>query len=414
MNTDVLVIGAGSAGIAAAIAAAESGLRVLLLERYGFTGGMATAAMVGTICGLYYRGSGQPQYAVQGFAREFAAAIAERSGSKPACTAQGLHFLPYHPATFHEEAALRLQRAGVQLLLHTRLASVQRSERSIDQVNAVALDRQLTIQAQAIVDCSGEALIPTLAGQEMQEDDRHQAGAFVFQVAGLSALDARSMILQLIRCSKKGIHSGVLHEHSDHLSLVPGTLRDDGSALLKLGLPRSCDSSPESRSDTELLPRRRATALVQYLRAIEPSLQSLRITAMAAQVGIRSGPRPQGNDVLDREQLLACSKPDDGVAIGAWPMEHWGEQRQPEMTCFPANDHYLIPAGALVSRNLDNLFFAGRAFSATQPAIASARVIGTCLGTGYAAGMLAASTVQSGSWQRAIGRIRSLQVRAKA
>lgn len=322
MNTDVLVIGAGSSGIAAAIAAAESGLRVLLLERYGFTGGMATAAMVGTICGLYYRGSGPPQYAVQGFAREFAAAIAERSGSKPACAAQGLHFLPYQPAAFHEEAALRLQRAGVQLLLHTRLASVQRSERSIDTVSAVALDRQLTIQAQAIIDCSGEALISTLAGQEMQEDDRHQAGAFVFQVAGLPALDARSMILQLIRCSKKGIHSGVLHEHSDHLSLVPGTLRDDGSALLKLGLPRSCDSSPESRSDTELLARRRATALVQYLRAIEPSLQSLRITAMAAQVGIRSGPRPQGNDVLDREQLLACSKPDDGVAIGAWPMEH--------------------------------------------------------------------------------------------
>lgn len=414
MNTDVLVIGAGASGIAAAIAAAGSGLQVMLLERYGFVGGMATAAMVGTICGLYYRGAGQPEYAVQGFAREFAEALAERSGGKPGSTAQGLHYLPYQLVAFHEEAALRLQRAGVQLLLHTRLADVRLSGRSIDMVSALALDRQFSIQARAVVDCSGEAMVSALTGQEMQEDNRHQAGALVFQVAGLPNLDARNMILQLIRCSKKGIHSGTLHAGSDHLSLVPGTLQDDGSALLKLGLPDSGDSTPEKRSETELLARQRVSTLVQYLRESEPSLQSLRITAMATQVGIRTGQRPRGVAVLDREHLLDCRKPDDGVAIGAWPMEYWGSQRQPEITCFPAHDHYLVPAGALVSRNLDNLFFAGRSFSATEQAIASARVIGTCLGTGWAAGMLAASNVQSGAWQNAVGALRAQQVHRKS
>ncbi len=221
------------------------------------------------------------------------------------------------------------------------------------------------------------------------------------------------MILNLIRWIKKGIHSGILHEASDHLSLVPGSLDDDGTALLKLGLPGTGDSGPESRTAMEIQARQRVTELVQYLREAAPSLQFLRITSMAPQVGIRTGQRPYGINVLDREQLLACRKPKDGVAVGAWPMEFWGARRKPEMTFFPAHDHYLVPAGTLVSRNLDNLFFAGRAFSATEPAIASARVIGTCLGTGYAAGKLAASTVQSGAWQNAIEQIRTQQVQAK-
>jgi FAD dependent oxidoreductase len=413
MNTDVLVIGAGASGIAAAVAAAESGLRVLVLERYGFAGGMATAAMVGTICGLYYRGASKAEYAVRGFAREFAEAVSERCNAKPCCAPEGLFFLPYQPAAFHQEAAQRLQHAGVQLLLHTQLADVTVSGQSISQISAIAPGCQFTVRAQAVVDCSGEAIVAALANQEMLKAERHQAGAFVFQVAGLPSLDPRTLTLNLIRWIKKGIHSGALDTASDYLSLVPGTL-NNGSALIKLSMPASGDAGPEMRTETELLARRRAAAIVQYLSKAEPSLMSLQITAMAAQVGIRTGQRPCGVDVLDSEHLLACSKPDDGVAVGAWPMEYWGTGRQPELTFFSAHDHYLIPAGVLASRNLRNLFFAGRAFSATEPAIASARVIGTCLSTGYAAGMMAASTVRHGAWQDAIERIRDIQIQSKS
>jgi hypothetical protein len=79
------------------------------------------------------------------------------------------------------------------------------------------------------------------------------------------------------------------------------------------------------------------------------------------------------------------------------------------MSYFKANDHYLIPAGTLVSKYVDNLFFAGRNMSATERAIASARVIGTCLSTGYASGKLAAEYVQKGSWETAIKTMRVQQ-----
>jgi hypothetical protein len=117
-----------------------------------------------------------------------------------------------------------------------------------------------------------------------------------------------------------------------------------------------------------------------------------------------------GIELLNEKQVLSCAKPNNGVAIGAWPIEYWGKQGKPDMHYFPADDCYWVPAGALVSKSLTNLFFAGRIISATEQAIASARVIGTCLNTGYAAGMLASEFVQSGCWQSAIDKIQTKQI----
>ena len=177
---------------------------------------------------------------------------------------------------------------------------------------------------------------------------------------------------------------------------------------MKLGMPFA--SEKNTQTDYEHLARSRAVEIIQYLKGADESLQSLAITSMATQVGIRSGRRPVGQIVLNEDDVLECKKPADGVAIGAWPVEYWGKERLPEMKYFDANDHYEIPAGALVSSGLDNLFFAGRGLSATEYAIASARVIGTCLGTGYAAGMLAASQARQRAWENAIKPIRKKQI----
>ena len=75
LNTDTVVLGGGSAGVAAAVAAARKGLQVILIERNAYLGGKATAAEVGTVCGLYkFNKKEIPEYIVNGFAKEFAAA----------------------------------------------------------------------------------------------------------------------------------------------------------------------------------------------------------------------------------------------------------------------------------------------------------------------------------------------------
>ena len=95
-DTDVVVLGGGSAGVSAAVAAARKGLKVILIERNSFLGGKATAAELGTVCGLYqFSKKEKPEYIVKGFAREFAEALQNRSNTKPLHNADGLHYLPY-------------------------------------------------------------------------------------------------------------------------------------------------------------------------------------------------------------------------------------------------------------------------------------------------------------------------------
>ncbi len=409
MHCDVAVIGAGAAGISAAIAAADSGAKVILLERHGFTGGLATSALVGTICGLYYRNQSAPRYAVQGFARQFAQLVQQQSHSSPAVFAEGLHFLPYQPSAFHQQAVQLLHQAGVQLCLHSYVVAVKIAAGAIVELSIHAAGTHVSLVANAVVDCSGNAQVSTLANISKIEQSEYQTGAFVFQVTGLPKMEPRSLALNMIRWIKRGIHSGALESQCERLSFVPGTIKNS-VGLLKLGMTKRFDGSIACLTQYELEARSRSVKIIDYLAANEPELKALTISAMAAEVGVRTMSRSQGIDILNEKQILSCAKPVDGIAIGAWPIELWGEASKPEMRYFALNDCYWIPARTLVSRYLSNLFFAGRAISATERAIASARVIGTCLSTGYAAGILATEYVQQNTWQSAIERIQQKQV----
>ena len=97
----------------------------------------------------------------------------------------------------------------------------------------------------------------------------------------------------------------------------------------------------------------------------------------------------------------------DGVARGAWPVEFWDDRPGPQMTFFASDDYYEIPAGALCSRDFVNLYFAGKSFAASDDAIASARVIGTCLATVYAAGRMAAFASMGRPQAEAVRGLRS-------
>ena len=346
---------------------------------------------------------------MQGFARTFSEQIALKSRTMPHGFAKGLHFLPYQPAIFQAQAIQTLNQSGVVVLLQSDIDSVTVTDSTINEIIVLSSNKKTHIQADTFVDCSGESIVSTLAGLETRRQQSHQAAAFVFEVQGLPLIDAYPLALHLIRWIKKGIYAEILDADCDRLSLVPGTTRHQ-SALMKLGLPVLSNLKADQRNEYDYLARSRAICIVNYLRQADDSWALLEITSMATQVGFRSGLKPVGLEVLESEHILASRKPDNGIAMGAWPMEYWGQGRSPEMTYFGINDHYQIPAGALVSRQLDNLFFAGRAFSATEQAMASARVIGTCLGTGYAAGMLAAYQAQSGDWQNAIEPIRCKQV----
>src|SRR5262245_59299812 len=183
ISCDVLVIGGGAAGIAAATAAGRSGAKTVLLERYGFLGGLASAAWVGTICGLYLRNTtGSEAVPVgEGFPQEFAGRLQSVSGAKPLCADSGLWVLPYHPPDFARVAdAIIGESKNITVVLHATVAEAQAQNRQLNQVLALAWNEPLPFSPTTVVDCTGEATAAALAGAGAENGGTDQAPALVF------------------------------------------------------------------------------------------------------------------------------------------------------------------------------------------------------------------------------------------
>lgn len=390
-HPDVLILGGGAAGVAAAVGASEAGAAVVLVEKNGFLGGKATAAYVGTICGLYYR-SEDPiaRFATEGFAKTFALYVQKASRTQAVFYKNGLHFLPYERWAFLQGCDEWAKKSTQSLCLHTFVHHMQTVENRIVSVQASVYNAPVTFFPKAVVDTSGEAVAARLLNFPVLQSNDYQAAAQVFSLTNLKAVDAQTLSLSLMRTLRKGQESGALPEGGGQLSIVPGTVHD-GTALFKLGLSLPITNELNQATTLEMTARKLVVDVVSFLKTNCDLFQNVRIGMIAPEVGIRTGPRQEGKYILQTSDVLTCKKFEHSIAKGTWPIEYWPPNKKVEMQYFALDDYYDIPATALESAHIHNLFFAGRHLSATEEAIASARVIGTCLMTGYAAGKLAAN-----------------------
>lgn len=406
VKCDVLVVGGGPAGIAASIAAARAGSSVVLLEKHGFLGGLATAGMVGTICGLYLRDKHiEAQYVCGGFAREFAERLSIRSGSKPVHVTDGLHVLPYDPWNLQRTADSFVRQAGgINLVFHGTLTSVDVSHGKVAEVKALVWDRMVSFRPSCVVDCTGEATVLYLSGAQVEEDNNPQAAAVVFSMDNIDV--SQQGRLSILRDIRRAVKEGSMSPDCEAVSFVPSE-GNENRISLKVNLPQA--SSEWNRlTGLEL----RAHGVIDELdRFLGGILKEARLSRIPAQVGVRSGRRGQGKAVVTEEDVLNCRKFPDGVACGAWPMEEWGQDIRPKMTFMPEREYYEIPIGCLIPETLNNVFMGGRCISASAKAIASARVIGTSLSTGWASGKAAAFQSKNRPLSAAVKELREEQVR---
>src|SRR5438094_2996996 len=164
-EADVVVVGGGSAGLAAAIAAARSGARTVLIERYGFFGGNATAAWVGTICGLYRKDADGFDRVCRGFAGEWADSIAEMGlGGGPVPFKETAVFL-YVPFAFkHLADRIVTGEPDLTPLLHCSVTEVVRTGSSIDAVIVGSKQGPVAVTGSIFIDASGDADVAHHAG----------------------------------------------------------------------------------------------------------------------------------------------------------------------------------------------------------------------------------------------------------
>ena len=414
---DVAVVGGGPAGIAAALAAARSGARTLLLERESALGGNVAQALVHTICGLYRCDAPDALPAQRGLGLRVAEALARTGGAGPPAAAGRVFYLPIRPAAFvtlSRELCARTAGLSVEtrsLLVELRLAR-ERARRAELVWHGPGGSRETS--ASIVIDGSGDGAAAALAGAdcEMAAEGRLQRASFIVRLEGVAEAELIGFArLQLSAGIAHAARRGELPPECGSVVLRPDS--EPGSLHLTLTLPAPpgrpfAPLDPEYVAALGTRARTHAEQVVEFLRRARAGFAAARVADWPSRVGIRETRRVLGDVVLEREDVLGGRRRDDEVALSSWPIELWEDHRRARFE-HPAGP-CSIPLGALVSRSHPGLGMAGRCLSASHEAHGALRVIGTALATGEAIGVAAATAAAAGS---ALAEVDPAAVRAR-
>lgn len=398
ISVDVLVAGGGTAGIAAAIAAARGGAKTLLVERHGGLGGMAFAALVHTLCGLYLLRddeSGQLEFSNPGLPQEFAERLLASGGANPPVRMGRLDVLPHRPAALARLAGeMTSETPGLEVFLGTRISAVHKSsDTSLGSVRLVGEGGVREIEARSFVDCTGDAVVAEMAGAAFETASSHtlQRPAWIFGISGVApgSLSGEAR-LRIAHGIASAVASGNLPATALGAAFREGMSPSEAWATVDLQADPYDPCSRECLVRVENTGRATAQALIEFLKGNIEGFESASIGPEPLQPGIRESRRIIGLEQLTEKDILSGRDHPDAVARASWPLELRENSRGPKFR-FPENNLPAgIPSGCLRARDFTNLFMAGRCLSATHGAQASIRVTGTCLATGEAAGKAAA------------------------
>ncbi|NVN99031.1 MAG: FAD-dependent oxidoreductase [Geobacteraceae bacterium] len=384
VRPDIIVAGAGVAGIAAAVAAARRGCSVLLVEKSGMIGGTATGGAVGALCGLFKNGGDSPGELLNvGIVEEIALALLETSSVKKI----GKVFtLPYSPKQLLSVLEILCSsESNLQVMLNGSITSVTVNDGVIGVLELAADIGTCNCSPKVLIDATGDGSLSFLAGAgyELSPAGELQMAGFTAALCGIAA-GADSLSLKIPFVIAKGIESASIAEFFRYTVYYPGTGATEG--FLKISLPDCADSYAVD------LPLQ-AEKLLCFLAGQLTELENASIATTSKRLFSREGRRIKGGYRLSAEDVLFGRKFPDAAVKGAWPMEIWTPGRGVSYRYPPDGDYYEIPAACLKADGFKNMLLAGRCISVTHEALASTRVIGICAALGEQAGLEAVKMI---------------------
>lgn len=398
-KVDVLVVGGGTAGCTAAVSAARTGAKVMLVERYGFLGGTATAAMVGVFCGIYTCGPDATyQILVGGLPREVMARLEAVGGGM-----KYRHRFQVDHEIFKVVLDRMLEQAGVDLLFHANVVETLLDHGAIKGVVVEHKGGREVILADRIIDASGDGDVAALAGAPFEmgdEQGRLQAPTMVFYMGGVDIDRAMAFPEKDIRALLVSVKdSGEFDFPRISGSFSPAP--QPGKVHVNMSRVAGIDGiNPWSLSAGTLEGRRQVEGFSKFLVKYIPGFETAIVDAIAPQLGVRETRRIMGEHVLTRQNVLGAEKSDSAICRSSWPIEDHSQGETTIRLHLPGDDYYHVPYGSLVPLEIDNLLLAGRCVSATHDGQASVRVMGPGMAMGEAAGLAAAMSLKAGTTPR--------------
>jgi hypothetical protein len=416
MDYDVLVVGGGNAGCAAALAAARRGARTLLVERYGFLGGTATAAMVGPWM-TFHSGS---KRIVGGIAQEIVERLMRKGGS-PGHLHDSSDYVatitPFDPE-IHKALLFEMMReSGVDLLLHAYFLRALVADHAVAGAVFATVGGEREYRAAYTIDATADAYVAASAGARTQQGDergRVQPASLMFRLSHVDLAKTATYVRMhpdQMRTSLKA------HERTAPALTAVAGLYDLWNAALQDGsvdVPRELVSffitpypdevsvnmtrvtnvdplDPDDLTRAEVEARMQVMQLLEFFRKHVPGFENARIAATGTQTGIRESRRIVGDYTLTREDVLEGRRFDDAVARSAYPIDIHNPSGSGTVTHrLPPGESYEIPFRCLLPAGIDRLLVAGRCISTTHEALASTRLTPTVMTLGQAAGTAAA------------------------
>lgn len=432
LDCDVMVVGGGSAGIAAAVSAARNGASTILVDAGPTIGGELISGLPLNAC-LNARGD----WVVGGVVRELLDRCDALGGLVPPYFDwRSLWLVCVDPEIVKYVVMDMVQAAGVQLLLSTFAEEVVVEDGVINGVVVLNKLGRTLIRAGTYIDCSGDGALSVMAGASYEDGDgsgAYQPVTMMFRMQGVET----EPLLDFIR---RNPHYAGLGERPDLITMskrecaerlyeqgVPSVFLDGKGDLIQraiadgemypCGLLAICPISPARKevslnttrladldaTNAEVLSRALPQLIEQvwqcvgFLRARVPGFESAVFSSLAPRIGIRETRRVMGLEVLQRDDVLTGRKrPADGIGKGAHELDVHGGGDNHRREMIRDGGDYDIPFGCLVPRDTRNLLVAGRCLSASREAHGSARVMGTCMAMGQAAGTAAAMRRETG------------------
>ncbi|MDW7656239.1 MAG: FAD-dependent oxidoreductase [Bacillota bacterium] len=390
IETDIAILGGGMAGVSAAICAAKAGRRTLIVERRTSLGGMATTGMVMPFMGVY----GDGRKIIGGNLDLILKALQDNFPNS-------VRKLAFDPEAMRHTLDIIIDHYKINLLLDTWVTDVNILDRKITAVAIYNKSGRGFIKARQFIDTTGDADIAYMAGipcnTGREADGKTQAYTLRFMLGHvdaeraqpwLNARDKEKSFIDLLEAYARQYQVPILDMHFQNF-LVPG--RKD---VLVFNVPRVIGIDGVdgiSLSEGYRQARRLIRVYARIMREHVPGCEQSYILSTAETLGVRESRRIVGAYVVTYDDVVQGRKFPDSICGNCWWIDiHNPDGKGVSEMVGPKGGHNDIPYRALYNEQIDNLWVAGRCISTTHEALASTRIMPTCIATGQAAGLAAA------------------------
>ncbi len=428
---DVIVVGGGTAGAIAGIAAAREGMKTLIVESHGFLGGSATASLVTPLMSNHV--DGKPLNTGIGLE------VMERLSQSGDCGKlhHNLGIFNWEMLKFTLEE-LYLE-AGGELLYHSHFSAPLMAEKSIQGIIVETKSGRLALKGKVIIDATGDGDVAFKAGAPVESGDEfgiNQAMSLRFSVGNidlekfadfLEELEGYRQSLPFFHAShvngnrqaltpyfEKAYQDGVLEETDGDYFQIFGVPGRPGE--LSFNCPRISSKTDATNVDhltnAQIEGRQRIKRLLNFLRKYLPGFENSYLVTVAGMVGVRESRRVRGEYYLTEDDYIEARKFPDGIAKNRYPIDIHSTKKGGGVNFhsnLAPNEYQEIPYRALVPLEIDNLLVSGRCISASFVAESSIRIQQNCHALGQAAGVAAALSIKEGLTVRELDGVKVRQ-----